>query len=45
MITPETLEEFYKQKFNRLPKNLGQDVGHFFTEAKHPHHRHFYRTP
>ena len=29
MITPETLAEFYKQKFNRLPDNLGQDVGHF----------------
>ncbi len=25
----ETLEEFYKKKFNYLPQNLKQDIGHF----------------
>jgi AraC family transcriptional activator of pobA len=29
MATTETIEEFYKQKFNWLPENLGQDIGHF----------------
>ena len=29
MATTETLEEFYKQKFNWLPDNLSQDIGHF----------------
>ena len=28
MLT-ETLEEFYKHKFNWLPENLQQDIGHF----------------
>ncbi|MDP9081833.1 MAG: helix-turn-helix transcriptional regulator [Bacteroidota bacterium] len=29
MATTETLEEFYKNKFNWLPENLSQDIGHF----------------
>jgi AraC family transcriptional activator of pobA len=29
MAVTETIEEFYKQKFNWLPDNLGQDIGHF----------------
>lgn len=29
MATTETLEDFYKQKFNWLPENLGQEIGHF----------------
>lgn len=29
MATTETLEDFYKQKFNWLPDNLSQDIGHF----------------
>ncbi|MBD1394817.1 helix-turn-helix domain-containing protein [Mucilaginibacter glaciei] len=29
MPTTETLEDFYKQKFNWLPENLGQEIGHF----------------
>lgn len=29
MATTETIEDFYKQKFNYLPDNLGQDIGHF----------------
>jgi hypothetical protein len=29
MPTPEMLAEFYRQKFNWLPENLGQNVGHF----------------
>lgn len=29
MATTETLEEFYKQKFNWMPDNLSQDIGHF----------------
>jgi AraC family transcriptional regulator, transcriptional activator of pobA len=29
MAAIETLEDFYKQKFNWLPENLQQDIGHF----------------
>ncbi|MFD1257479.1 helix-turn-helix domain-containing protein [Mucilaginibacter terrae] len=29
MGKPETLEDFYQQKFNYLPTNLQQDIGHF----------------
>lgn len=29
MATTQTLEEFYQQKFNWLPENLQQDIGHF----------------
>lgn len=29
MTQKETLEDFYKQKFNWLPDNLSQDIGHF----------------
>lgn len=29
MAKPETLEDLYRQKFNWLPDNLEQDVGHF----------------
>ena len=29
MATTETLEDFYKQKFNWLPDNLSKDIGHF----------------
>ncbi|GAB4002011.1 response regulator transcription factor [Spirosoma daeguense] len=29
MATTETLEDFYKNKFNWLPDNLQQDLGHF----------------
>lgn len=29
MEKTETLEEFYKKKFNWLPENLQQDIGHF----------------
>lgn len=29
MATTQTLEEFYQQKFNWLPENLLQDIGHF----------------
>ncbi|RWY53697.1 helix-turn-helix domain-containing protein [Mucilaginibacter gilvus] len=29
MATTETLEDFYRQKFNWLPDNLSQDIGHF----------------
>ncbi|MVM30328.1 helix-turn-helix domain-containing protein [Spirosoma sp. HMF4905] len=29
MEKAETLEEFYKKKFNWLPENLQQDIGHF----------------
>ncbi|PAW94681.1 AraC family transcriptional regulator [Mucilaginibacter sp. MD40] len=29
MATTETLEEFYQQKFNWLPDNLSQNIGHF----------------
>lgn len=29
MATTETLEDFYKQKFNWMPDNLSQDIGHF----------------
>ena len=29
MAKPQTLEEFYKSKFNWLPPNLKQDIGHF----------------
>ncbi|MVT10558.1 helix-turn-helix domain-containing protein [Chitinophaga tropicalis] len=29
MVDTETLEEFYKRKFNWLPDNLKQDIGHF----------------
>src|SRR5690349_7159406 len=29
MPAAETLEDFYKKKFNWLPANLKQDIGHF----------------
>jgi len=29
MAQTETIEEFYKNKFNWLPDNLSQDIGHF----------------
>lgn len=29
MAASETIEDFYKQKFNYLPDNLKQDLGHF----------------
>ncbi|QHS59335.1 helix-turn-helix domain-containing protein [Chitinophaga agri] len=29
MAEVQTLEEFYRQKFNWLPENLQQDIGHF----------------
>jgi AraC family transcriptional regulator, transcriptional activator of pobA len=29
LSTMETLEDFYKNKFNWLPENLQQDIGHF----------------
>lgn len=29
MAKTETLEDFYKQKFNWLPENLQKDIGHF----------------
>jgi AraC family transcriptional activator of pobA len=29
MATTETLEDFYKQKFNWMPDNLSADIGHF----------------
>jgi AraC family transcriptional activator of pobA len=29
MAATETIEDFYKQKFNWLPDNLSQDIGHF----------------
>ena len=29
MATTETLEDFYRNKFNWLPDNLSQDIGHF----------------
>jgi AraC family transcriptional activator of pobA len=29
MAQTETIEEFYKSKFNWLPDNLSQDIGHF----------------
>lgn len=29
MAETQTLEEFYQQKFNWLPENLQQDIGHF----------------
>lgn len=29
MTNTETLEEFYQKKFNHLPQNLKQDIGHF----------------
>ncbi|RYY32034.1 MAG: AraC family transcriptional regulator [Sphingobacteriaceae bacterium] len=29
MASTETIEDFYQQKFNWLPDNLGQDIGHF----------------
>lgn len=29
MSKPETLEDFYQHKFNYLPQNLQQDIGHF----------------
>lgn len=29
MKNTETLEEFYQKKFNHLPQNLKQDIGHF----------------
>ncbi len=29
MEKPETLEEFYKRKFNCLPENLQREIGHF----------------
>jgi len=29
MTTVETLDEFYKHKFNWLPENLSNDIGHF----------------
>ena len=29
MAVTETIEDFYKQKFNWLPDNLSQDIGHF----------------
>ncbi|RZS96810.1 helix-turn-helix domain-containing protein [Cecembia calidifontis] len=29
MTKPETLEEFYKRKFNWLPENIRNDFGHF----------------
>ena len=29
MSKTETIEDFYKQKFNYLPENLKQDLGHF----------------
>ncbi|MEO7215397.1 helix-turn-helix transcriptional regulator [Mucilaginibacter sp.] len=29
MATTETLEDFYRQKFNWMPDNLSQDIGHF----------------
>jgi len=29
MNKPETLEEFYQHKFNWMPDNLQQDIGHF----------------
>jgi AraC family transcriptional activator of pobA len=29
MATTETLEDFYLQKFNWMPDNLSQDIGHF----------------
>jgi AraC family transcriptional activator of pobA len=29
MAATETLEDFYKQKFNWLPDNLSKDIGHF----------------
>ena len=37
MAGTETLEEFYQYKFNWLPENLKQDIGHFnvFSMAKH----------
>jgi hypothetical protein len=29
MAKIETLEDFYRQKFNWLPENLKKDIGHF----------------
>ncbi|HEY9009021.1 helix-turn-helix domain-containing protein [Ohtaekwangia sp.] len=29
MVKTETLEDFYRQKFNWMPENLRQDIGHF----------------
>ncbi|WP_158827988.1 helix-turn-helix domain-containing protein [Mucilaginibacter lacusdianchii] len=29
MPQPETIEDFYRYKFNHVPENLGQDIGHF----------------
>lgn len=29
MDTPESLEEFYKRKFNWLPENIKNEIGHF----------------
>lgn len=29
MATTESIEEFYRQKFNWMPDNLSQDIGHF----------------
>ena len=29
MENPESLEEFYKRKFNWIPESLAQDIGHF----------------
>jgi AraC family transcriptional regulator, transcriptional activator of pobA len=29
MEKPESLKEFYKRKFNRLPEDLKNDLGHF----------------
>lgn len=29
MAATETIEDFYRQKFNYLPDNLGQEIGHF----------------
>jgi AraC family transcriptional regulator, transcriptional activator of pobA len=29
MENPETLEDFYKRKFNWIPESLKHDLGHF----------------
>jgi len=36
----ETLEDFYKNKLNWLPENLGQDIGHFNVFRKEDFHKH-----
>ncbi|MBS7563316.1 helix-turn-helix transcriptional regulator [Mucilaginibacter sp. Bleaf8] len=40
MANAETLEEFYQRKFNHIPENLGQDIGHFNVFDMEDCHRH-----